>query len=122
MKSSQFHISLLENLCKEIMTTHIARCRYVPTIPRFFRLHINSLQNSHLNAYSSHTHHHYVPIIQHFSAPNPITIIKLFLKPLIFSSFSSTCPYIMQHDLPTPKRRLWCSRRTRPSTLKISWN
>jgi hypothetical protein len=42
--------------------------------------------------------------LQHFSPPNPIAIIKPLSKPLISSSFSSTCPYIMQHHLPTPKK------------------
>jgi hypothetical protein len=67
-------------------------------------------------------HHHFVPIVQHFSPPNPIVIIKPLSKPLISSSFSSTSPYTMQHDLFTFERGQWHSRRTKPSTLKITWN
>jgi hypothetical protein len=37
--------------------------------------------------------------MQHFFPPSPITIIKPLLEPLIFSSFSLSSPYIMQHDL-----------------------
>jgi len=117
----QFHSSLSRSLYKETMTTQIADYRYVPTIPRFFRLQINSLQSSHLSGFSfSHTQHHYVLIVQHFFPPNPIAIIKPFSKPFISSSFSSTCLYIMH--LPTPKRGLWCNKKTRLFTLKIPWN
>jgi hypothetical protein len=28
----------------------------------------------------------------------------------------------MQQDLPTPKRKLWHNKKTRPSSLKIPWS
>jgi len=65
-----------KKFCKVMMATHwITHYKYVPTIQGFFRLHISSLESSHMSGCSFwHTHNHTVPTMQNFFPPTRIAI------------------------------------------------